>query len=76
MKLKANISCEETKKVLIYEGDVIHCLKAPDLSYVTRASAFVLVYILFVIQRHKAACVVREGKKNDPHFEVRKKNKE
>jgi hypothetical protein len=74
MKLKSNISCEETKKLLICKSDV---MKAPDLSYVTRASAFILVYIWFVRQRHKAARVVREGKKmtHISRSEKKKKNR-
>jgi hypothetical protein len=76
MKLKANIICEETKKLLIYKGDVILCLKAPDLSYVTRASAFVLVYIWFVRQRQKAARVVwGEERKRKNHTHISRSEK-
>jgi len=59
----------------MYEGDVIHHLKATDLSYVLIAIIFVSCFIS-MLERHIKRSVQIETAKRNPRFRGERKNEE
>lgn len=57
------------------KSDVIHHVKAPDLSFVTTVATFALVFI-WSLERYKAAHAIRDCKKLTHVLIWEKKNKE
>jgi hypothetical protein len=67
------ISREETKSLLIYEGDVIHHFKATDLSYVMIAITFVSNFISSFLRHIKPPMKLENAKRKPKFREERKK---
>jgi hypothetical protein len=66
---------EETNSLLIYEGNVIHHLKATDLSYMTITITFISCFIS-LLERHIKLSVQLENAKRKPRFREERKNEE
>ena len=74
-KLKENANAAVKKQSVIYEGDVVHHLKATDLSYVTITITFISCFIS-LLERHIKPSVQLETAKSKPRFrEERKKRR-
>ena len=67
------ISSEETNRLLIYEGDVIHHFKATDLTYVMIAITFVSYFISSFQRPIKSPVKIGTAKRKPPKIRDERK---